>query len=172
MVTVTITDADYELAIKSGTVRHETLSRSKQSSMPVIFAPEEHLIQNIRSTAAEIAVARYLNREWLGAQYGGPLGYDVAPNIEVRTRPQGKGLYIKDREIQPGRWQKKPGDLFILVWQNDDDFKRFDIIGGLQLDYAWRASDPWRKDGKLWGWQVPHDHLWRIEKIKERFSDH
>lgn len=170
MIRVTISDLDYERAVETGKERHRTLSLSKQSSMPVIFSPEEHLIQNIRSTAAEIAVARHLGREWLGADYGGPLGYDVAPNIEVRTRPNGKGLYIKDRELQPGRWQKKPGDLFILVWQNDADFKTFDIIGGMQLDYAWRQAEPWRRDGKLWGWQVDHRDLWSIETIMKRLG--
>ena len=169
MVTVTLNDDDYQLAVRIGSQRHKTMNGTSQPSMPIIFEPAEHLIQNIRSTAAEIAVARYLDTQWLGEQYGGPLGYDVFPNIEVRTRNVGKGLYIKDREVQPGKYRKKPADRFVLVWQTDN-FQQFQLPGFIQLDYGWSRAEPWRKDGKLWGWQVNINDLWPIEKLKQTIA--
>lgn len=170
MHTVTLSEADYQLAVRNGIEREQTWKHAKQSSMPVIFGPEEHLIQNIKSTAAEIAVARFLDADWIGEKYDGPLGADVAPNIEVRTRPAGKPLWIKDREVTPGNYRKRPTTPLVQTWMTDDP-KTYTIVGFIQLDYGWSCSKPWRRDGKLWGWEVAVDDLWPIERLRKALHD-
>lgn len=171
MVAVTISDADYQLAVASGRERHSVMKHLPQQSLAVVYDDDEHLIQNIRSAAAEIAVARHLKSEWLGAHYGGATGYDVAPNIEVRTTRPGRPLFIKDREVQPGRYQKKPADNFVLVYQHDDDFNTYELVGFIRLDYGWQIADRYTKNGRILGWTIDPIKLWKMERLEKAVDD-
>ena len=116
-----------------------------------------------RAFMAEFATALYLNRNW-NCEYGGPKGCDVEPNIEVRSCEHGRRLYIKDREIKPGPYQKPPKTNYVLAWFCDH-LRDVDLVGFNALDAAIATSTPHQEHGKTFGWMVPAEKLRPIEEL-------
>jgi hypothetical protein len=169
-VNVELNTFDFALAILQGE-KHEALYRpmrsrgAKQPSFVSTWTDDDKLKAQIGAAAAEIAVARYLNAEWIADQYNGRHGFDVAPNIEVRYSITKIGLWIKEREVMPGPYRKPPSSRYVLTYPTDKP-NVISIIGFINLDYGLSNSRRYRKNG-VTGWVVDPNDLWPIERLKK-----
>ena len=164
MVTVTITVESFERAQKLG---HKVTRDTEKRIEPSMVNKEPvrgRLLNNIGSIVAEMAVAQYLNRRWLGDEYTGPAGFDVEPNIEVRTTEPKLGLYIKHREVNKTAHEKPPSANYVLTWFTENN-RTVHLVGFMRLDYALSASKPHRHNGQTMGYIVDYDDLWPIERL-------
>jgi len=169
MVTVTISVESFEHA---QTLGHKVTRDTEQRIEPSMVNKEPtrgRLINNIGSIVAEMAVAQYLNRRWLGDEYNGPAGFDVEPNIEVRTTDPKLGLYIKHREVTKTPHEKPPSANYVLTWFTQNN-RTVHLVGFMRLDYALSASKPHKHNGKTMGYIVDHDSLWPIERLYDTLN--
>jgi hypothetical protein len=154
----------YQKAIDVGLEREQTWQHAQERSLAVKYRPDKHAEFNIAATAAEIAVAHYLGREWLGAIYDGPASYDVAPNIEVRCTENPKhGLFIKNREVQPGPYEKSPSSIYALTFTTSNP-RTFQLAGYIRLDDAIRIATRWERNGII-GWIVNSNDLRDLDEL-------
>lgn len=165
MPSIQLNSDDIDLARQVGLERESTWQQSQQPSLAIVYDSVRHLEANIIATQAEIAVARYLNREWLGQTYTGPQGCDVAPNIEVRLTNVGRGLYIKNREVTNTLWEKKPSTIYTLVYETDE-IGRFDLAGWITLNDGLRYAERYQS-GNVIGWIVPITRLHSMELLRD-----
>lgn len=160
LIRVTLTDDDMNRAIDVGYRRELDWRQSLQPSFAIHYRPVDHLMSNISSAASELAVANFLGLPWAGEEYGGPAGCDVGDNIEVRQtaiRSDSYGLYVKNREVFPGPYQKKPSTIYVLAYQNAaPDY--WDLVGWAELDYVMKWARKHEKNG-VTGWILPAGHL-------------
>lgn len=163
MPEVTLNDADFDMAIQVGLQRETVWQNAKEPSLAIKFDRDRHLAANIQATAAEIAVARYLNREWLGATYTGPQGCDVDPNIEVRLTERGRGLFIKNREITNTDWQKPPSTVYVLTYETEQ-VDTFNLAGWITLGDALEHARRYEHN-KVIGWICPPTMLRPVEEL-------
>lgn len=164
MVTVTISEKQFERARALGLDKTRQLNGRPEPSMVNAEPTRGRLVNNVLTIVAEMAVAVYLERDWIGDTYTGPAGYDVEPNIEVRTTDPQLGLYIKHREVTPGDYQKTPSTNYVLTWFTNNN-RTIQLVGFMRLDYALSASRPHRNNGQTMGYIVNYDALWPIEKL-------
>lgn len=167
MVTVTLSRAERDRADLEAEERYNrTVGIGNEPSMIHKRTPsEQHLIWR-RSCAAELAVAKYLDAEWITG-YGGPASFDVAPCIEVRSTTPGGNLYIKGRELDPGRYEKPPYTRYFLAWIGDD-LGTVTLAGWTQLVEAMDYLEPHYYRGEINGYWVHRDHLWPVSSYPNR----
>ena len=122
----------------------------------------------MRAFSAELMVSGYLGQEWQ-IDYTGPNGFDVAPNIEVRNTQPGRALYIKHRELVPGPYEKPPHTRYVLTWTGDDPTK-IALVGWLTLEQAIEDARTHEVGDKVYGYLVPAENLWPIERLKNALA--
>lgn len=163
MTVIRLTDAQYATVVQHAKTRLcETYGRGSEPSMAHKRNQAQQLDIWIRSIAGEIAVAQYLDAEWIGDTYNGPAGFDIKPNIEVRTTTPGRNLYIKGRELDPGRYEKPPHTRYFLTWVPNADRQVIKLVGWLPLYEALEHMTPHHANGQLYGYTVAHEHLWPV----------
>jgi hypothetical protein len=120
---------------------------------------------HITGALGEAAVAKFLNRFWLGAI--GDFGAADVGNIQVRTR---RGL-DDDLCITPEDLKKRPNDRFILVsWAGPDDPFSWILRGWIRAKEAAADADPRISIAQGALLFVPREHLREI-KCRERSSE-
>lgn len=167
MVTVTLSQADRDRADLEADERYNrTVGIGNEPSMIHKRTPtEQHAIWR-RSCAAELAVAIHLDAEWLTG-YNGPASFDVAPYIEVRSTRPGGSLYIKNRELQAGPYEKPPYTRYFLTWIGDN-LEMVTLAGWITLGDAIRHLTPHDHQGRRYGYWVDQRHLWPVETYPNR----
>lgn len=169
MVTVTISETQFDEAQKIGHEKTRRLTGRPEPSMVNHQPARGHLLIHIGTVVAEMAVAQYLNQPWIGDTYNGPAGFDVAPNIEVRSTDPKLGLYIKNREVTKTNYQKPPSANYVLTWFTNNN-RTVHLVGFMRLDYALSASRPHRNNAQTMGYIVDHDSLWPIERLYDALN--
>jgi hypothetical protein len=155
---------DCELAVRRAIDAEHDWKNSAQPSMSNKLTGDEHLLSNISSYAAEIAVARCLDRAW-NTDYTGRNGYDIYPNIEVRSTTPGRNLFIKDREVQPGEYRKHPDSIYVLTYILS--MFEIEIVGYTLLSEGLFKAREFNKNG-VRGWIIDTHDLVTVGLLNKR----
>ena len=169
MVTVTLNETDFEQARLAAIQKTHNLVGRRQPSMINDQPKNGFLLTYLATIVAEMGVAQYLNRRWIGDKYNGPAGFDVEPNIEVRTTEPKLGLYIKHREVNKTAHEKPPSANYVLTWFTENN-RTVHLVGFMRLDYALSASKPHKHNGQTMGYIVDYDDLWPIERLYDTLN--
>lgn len=171
MVTVRL-DPD-ELEYVRGVAEEVTTRRmgAPEPAMAHKRTPEQNFDYTYRAFAAEYAVAKYLDQPWL-ENYGGPAGFDVAPNIEVRNTVPNRQLYIKARELHAGPYSKPPHTRYVLTYSTEPD--TVTLIGYITAGDAVKCINPYKpSNGAILGYLIGREYLLPITELRELLAvDH
>ena len=113
---------------------------------------------DIEACGAEIAVAKLLNKYWIGGSFDGQQKYDVA-NKQVRHTPHDNGvIYIYPRD--------DPSHEYILVTGIAPDFKIIGSILGKTVQNLGYTHDWWLypKAKLIPSWWVPQSALMKLKE--------
>jgi hypothetical protein len=115
------------------------------SRRPEHYEEDRTWDQEIESTLAEIAVARWRNRYWSGSMFTGDSGSDVG-DCQVRWTGYTRGhlvVYTEDNPAAP----------FVLVTGRSPSMNIIGWMPGVEA----RQDRFWREDVKCPSWWVPQD---------------
>jgi len=121
------------------------------SRRPEHYEEQRTWDQEIESSMAEIAVARWRNRYWMGANFNGANSGTDAGNAQVRWTPHSNGhLIIYEEDAVDAT--------FVLVTGRSPVMT---IVGwGYASDF--RTDNYWRTDVKCPSWWVPQSNLRQV----------